>query len=65
MYMDEQIAAQQAEVDAFRLDQPNERVEEREGSEGEEDPDFAMDENEERLMRSMAEERISAAKFEY
>lgn len=59
------MAAQQAEVDAFRLDQPDTRAEERQGSEGEEDPDFAMDENEEKLMRFMAAERMSVAKMHY
>ena len=65
MVEQEMLAAQQAEVDAFGLNQPDTRAEERQGSEEEEDPDFAMDEEEERMLRSMAAERISAARAEY
>lgn len=36
------------------------RAEEREGSEEEEDPDFAMDEQEEKMLRNIAAERMSA-----
>lgn len=64
-YIAQQMAAQQAEVDAFGLNQPDTRVEEREGSEGEEDPDFALDEEEERMLRDMTEARIQAAREEY
>jgi len=65
MVEQEMLAAQQAEVDAFGLNQPDTRAEERHGSEEEEDPDFAMDEEEGRRRRSMAAERISAARAEY
>lgn len=54
----EMAAAQQA-ADDFHLDAKDMRAEEREGSEEEEDPDFAMDENEERMLRNIAAERIS------
>lgn len=59
------LAAQQAEVEAYGLNQPDQRAEEREGSEEDEDPDFAMDEEEERMLRNMAAERLSAARAEY
>ena len=65
MMQNEMMAAQQAEVEAFGLNQPDARVEEREGSEEEEDPDFELDEEEERMLRNMAAERISAAREEY
>ena len=58
------MAAQQA-ASAFEVEEPDVRAEERQGSEEEEDPDFAMDEDEERMLRSMAAERISAARAEY
>ena len=62
----EMRAAQQAEVDAFGIDQPNERDNRRGDDEDEEeDPDFAMDEEEEKMLRTMAEQRIAQAREEY
>ena len=58
------MAAQQA-ASNFEVDEPDTRAEECQGSEEEEDPDFAMDEEEERMLRSMAAERMSAARAEY
>ena len=50
--LEAEIAAQQAQVDAFTIDGQDERLAARgDGSEEEEDPDFAMDEDEERMLR--------------
>ena len=61
------MQAQQAQVEAYALgNEPDKRnIEERQGSEEEEDADFAMDEEEERMLREMAAERMQAARAEY
>ena len=46
-----QMEAAQQEEGAFGIEQPDDRKAAAEGSEGEEDPDFAMDEEEERMLR--------------
>ena len=62
----EMQAAQQAQVEAYGLgNEQDRRAEERAGSEEDEDPDFAMDEEEERMLRQMAEDRIAAARAEH
>lgn len=59
---DEMRAAQES---MFAVEEPDNRAAEREGSEEEEDPDFAMDEEAERLVNQMKMERIHAAKADY
>ena len=46
-----QMEAAQQEEGAFGIEQPDDRKAAAEGSEEEEDPDFAMDEEEERMLR--------------
>ena len=60
-----EMAAAQAAAEAFTIDEPDERKARAEGSEEEEDPDFAMDEEEERMLRTMAEQRLAAARADY
>ena len=57
-------AAQMAEAQAFGIDGPPER-EAAGDDEEEEDPDFAMDEDEERMLRQMALDRMEAARAEH
>lgn len=59
------MAAQQAQVDAFGINGPPKERAEDAGSEEDEDPDFAMDEEDERMFRTMAAARIAAAREEY
>lgn len=58
----EMMAAQQAQVDAYGIDGEQEK---NDLDDLEDDPDFAMDEEEERIMRTMAEQRIAMAREEY
>ena len=60
-----QMEAAQQEAEGFGIEQPDDRRAAAEGSEGEEDPDFAMDEEEERMLRQMALDRMEAARAEH
>uniref|UniRef100_A0A7S3MPM4 Thioredoxin domain-containing protein n=1 Tax=Favella ehrenbergii TaxID=182087 RepID=A0A7S3MPM4_9SPIT len=60
----EMAMAAQAEIDSFGINGPKD-VQAAEGSEEDEDPDFAMDEEEERMLRQMTLERIEAARAEH
>mmetsp|Transcript_7429 Transcript_7429/g.10540 ORF Transcript_7429/g.10540 Transcript_7429/m.10540 type:complete len:243 (+) Transcript_7429:88-816(+) len=60
----EMAMAAQAEIDSYGINGPKD-VQAAEGSEEDEDPDFAMDEEEERMLRQMTLERIEAARAEH
>ena len=58
-----EMEAQQAAAEAFGVDGPDTRPDKMD--ESDEDPDFAMTEDEERMMRQIKEERIQAARAEH
>ncbi len=57
-----QMRAQEEAAVQFSIDGPDKAAA---GDDSDEDPDFAMDAEEEKLMRQMAEERLQAARAEY
>ena len=59
----EMAAAQEAQATGFYLNNEDERKHEMQDSD--EDPDFAMTEDEEKMMRQMKEDRIAAARDDY
>lgn len=62
--MAEQMAAQES-ADGYSISQPHAVDREAEANEDDEDPDFAMDEEEEAMLRDMAAARLANARADY
>lgn len=60
----EMMAAQQAQLDSYGINGQQEAAHPEDNDE-EEDPDFAMDEEAEKMLRTMAEQRIAMAHEDY